>query len=241
LAAIREVDSKKTTVGSGYANSTFGFEMALNTGTTTGTGQDLRDMKTEKTPITFPNEETLQNVTPSLSFTIHNANAITTSEDAGKLRVTLNSDDGDTLTIHITIRRAPSQVNVTVPLYVCMYAYGGDGKVVTPSAETYSMINYSSVPVQITSIQGAGSWELKESGTDLKAKEIFLKLADQVVTDTEADISKDSLWQIPAADEGNPAQNVLSIPIQAAIAGGSVNEEGCTQVCTVTYTAGIAE
>jgi hypothetical protein len=37
-----------------------------------------------------------------------------------------------------------SNVSVTVPLYVCMYGYGGDGKVVTPSGNNaYKMQNYS--------------------------------------------------------------------------------------------------
>jgi hypothetical protein len=120
-----------------------------------------------------------------------------------------------------------------------MYAYGGDGKVVTPDETAYSMINQSSFPVQITSIQGSEGWELKESGDQLEAGEIFLKLADQIITKEEANTAGDSLWRLQAQSELSGSE--LYIPIQALIAGGNVNEEGESQVCTVTYTAAIPE
>jgi hypothetical protein len=34
-------------------------------------------------------------------------------------------------------------LSVTIPLYVCMYGYGGDGKVVAPDGDTYKMVNDS--------------------------------------------------------------------------------------------------
>lgn len=36
-----------------------------------------------------------------------------------------------------------TKLSVTVPLYVCMYGYGGDGKVVTPKDDAYKMTNNS--------------------------------------------------------------------------------------------------
>lgn len=36
-----------------------------------------------------------------------------------------------------------TKLSVTVPLYVCMYGYGGDGKVVTPADDAYKMTNNS--------------------------------------------------------------------------------------------------
>ncbi len=36
-----------------------------------------------------------------------------------------------------------TKLSVTVPLYVCMYGYGGDGKVVTPAKDAYKMTNNS--------------------------------------------------------------------------------------------------
>lgn len=53
---------------------------------------------------------------------------------------------GDGITCHYElgyeIKRA-SNVSVTVPLYVCMYGYGGDGKIVTPADDAYQMKNSS--------------------------------------------------------------------------------------------------
>jgi hypothetical protein len=34
-------------------------------------------------------------------------------------------------------------LSVTIPLYVCMYGYGGDGKVVAPAGDAYKMVNDS--------------------------------------------------------------------------------------------------
>ena len=45
---------------------------------------------------------------------------------------------------------------------------------------------------------------------------------------------KDLKWVV----DGNKA---LNLPIKAAIAGGSVNEEGCVPVVRVTYTVSPAE
>lgn len=39
--------------------------------------------------------------------------------------------------------KASYQLNVTVPLYVCMYGYGGDGNIVEPTADAYQLKNYS--------------------------------------------------------------------------------------------------
>lgn len=43
-----------------------------------------------------------------------------------------------------------TNLSVTVPLYVCMYGYGGDGKVVTPADNAYKMTNNSTYTDQRT-------------------------------------------------------------------------------------------
>ena len=97
-------------------------------------------------------------------------------------------------------------------------------------------------------------WDLKEKAAELKeAGEMYLALDGQTVTEEKTDTSKNDRWLIPAAplitedgdgDDGSGAnrepQN-LSIQIDAAIAGGNVNEEGEARVCTVTYTVAAAE
>ena len=158
----------------------------------------------------------------------------------------------------VLLRKYPDeakQINVTVPLYVCMYAYGGNGKVVTPTEEAYAITSRSNCPVQITSVQATEAiWDLKEKAAELKeAGELYLALDGQPVTKEKTDTSKNDRWLIPAAplipedgdgDDGSGAnrgpQN-LSIQIDAAIAGGNVNEEGEARVCTVTYTVAAAE
>ena len=35
------------------------------------------------------------------------------------------------------------QLNVTVPMYVCMYGFGGDGSIVEPTSDAYQLKNYS--------------------------------------------------------------------------------------------------
>jgi hypothetical protein len=122
-----------------------------------------------------------------------------------------------------------------------MKGYGGDGKVVTPSPDSYSIVNNSNCPIQITSIQGSNSdWSLKESRENLKAGELFLSLANQVVTTEAKSLIGNSKWRISAPEAGGDGVK-LKIPIQAQIAGGSVNEDGESKACTVTYTAGIPE
>lgn len=37
------------------------------------------------------------------------------------------------------------QLDATVPMYVCMYGYAGDGEVVTPTSDSYKLKNYSTI------------------------------------------------------------------------------------------------
>jgi hypothetical protein len=239
LAASDSVDEKKNTAGFNYADHNFGIVL------TTRGGDDTSDVKKDLYDLLSGSEITLPEYKDEakLTFTLHNANAITKSgSPTGVYSLVLNNEDLDvTLRFNITIYRQPAQIHATVPLYVCMYGYGGDGKVVTPTEGAYGISNLSDFPVQITSVAGThGEWGLKDSAADLKAGELFLKLANQVITSGKKDTSKDSRWRIGAygASETN---GVLSIPISAAIAGGSVNEDGESEVCHVTYTFGIPE
>jgi hypothetical protein len=146
-----------------------------------------------------------------------------------------------------------------------MYAYGGDGYVVTPDKDAYQMVNQSQCPVQITSITGEDNWDLKDTLDGLQAGDLYLRLSDQVVTHQTTDTSWDVQWRIGAAESSDQTSDtedtsgtgisdntasddaehglpsILSIPIQAVIAGGSVNEDGEARACTVYYTAGIAQ
>jgi hypothetical protein len=232
LADVSSVEKNKRTAGSDYANSTFGITISVGK----EESNNYFDVTNDAKDITMGEQET------KLTFTIHNANAITQNTTAGILKLQLEMNNGVIITVNIKINRYPAQINATVPMYVCMYGYGGDGKVVAPSPDAYSIVNNSNCPIQITSLQGSNSnWNLKESPENLKAGEIFLSLANQVVTTEAKSLIGNSQWRILAPEKFGDSGVKLSIPIQAQIAGGSVNEDGEFKVCTVTYTAGIPE
>lgn len=238
VVSSREIAENASTAGSNYANSTFALTGAVvSTGNSGNTGDGEVDLLTPGTEIGSISKE------GKLTVSLHNANAISKSGTAGTVTLVLSTNEepdaaaADLITITLTINRVPSQISATVPLYVCMYAYGGDGHVVTPADDAYGITNKSGCPVQVTSITGTELWSLMDSDQGLKAGELYLKLADQVVTAESKDTSGSRLWRIST---DKTASNVLSIPIQAVIAGGSVNEDGESKACTVTYTVGIA-
>jgi hypothetical protein len=238
---VEKVEKNKRTAGFRYADSTFAMDLTSVIGEQkadkTGEVFDICD-ESGRWQIGDEDDD------PELLFTLHNANALTKNTPAGILRLKMICEDGGVLTVNITIQRDPANIHLTVPMYVCMYGYGGDGKVVTPSPDAYGITNHSNCPVQITSVKGIDSnWKLKESTLGLSAGELFLNLRDQVVTSKTKSIDGDSFWRIaaPLTEEDNDVGYQLSIPISAAIAGGNVNEEGESRACIVIYTAGIPE
>jgi hypothetical protein len=236
LADTESVEQNKTTAGYDYADNN--FAIALTTGIedgSTDTDVDLYDLKVGS-EFTFP----AYDKDAKLTFTLHNANALTQSTPAGTYQLTMKSDLDESLTFVIKINRQPAQIHATVPLYICMYGYGGDGKVVTP--DNYGIVNQSDFPLQITSVTGthtSGGWGLKDSAADLKAGELFLRLADQTITSETKNTSGNSLWRIAASGTMGEDDGRLTIPISAAIAGDNVNKGGESEVCSVTYTTGI--
>jgi hypothetical protein len=272
LEAIETVQENKRTEGSTYANSKFALSLKTGTDATDSTGQmglSDKDGSTGLEGSPDKDDSTGQEVSSDkdvlsdksvavgtvsedgLTITLYNANALTESTTAGTVELVLATTAEGSITdtntemiaIRVNINRVPAQINATVPLYVCMYGYGGDGKVVTPSDGSYSIVNNSSFPIQITSVGGDESgWYLKSSAQNLKAGELFLSLAGQVITAETTDTSGDSRWRIKAYDPSDTEHsggNTLEIPVIAAIAGGSVNEDGESKVCTVTYKAAI--
>lgn len=101
--------------------------------------------------------------------------------------------------------------------------------------DNYKMISHSECAVQVTSVQAAETvWSLKDSADDLKAGEIYLNVNGLTVTERAADVSGNTLWRMaePTDEEGA----TLKLPLSAKIAGGSVNEDGESRACAVTYT-----
>lgn len=81
--------------------------------------------------------------TMGTQFNINIENGIdpdgTTKTETGNAASTDERVDYD---ISVTTKSS-YQLNTTVPMYVCMYGYRGDGNVVTPSKDAYQLANYS--------------------------------------------------------------------------------------------------
>jgi hypothetical protein len=95
------------------------------------------------------------------------------------------------------------------------------------------------LPLNVPTIKAESyTWKIMPTSKikDLEAGQISMTIKDLDLSTVEGadkntlDI-KDLGWVVPAG-----ATNTLSLPIKAAIAGGSVNEEGCVPVVRVTYT-----
>jgi hypothetical protein len=125
----------------------------------------------------------------------------------------------------------------------------GDEKQGNPSFLTAA--NNAYLPLNVPTIKTDASWTLKslsDIGT-LKQKQIAMSInsldlskVDKGTSFGEShtlDISGLN-WVVPAAtkdyDTYKVTQGKLNLPIQAAIAGGNVNDEGCVPVVKVTYT-----
>lgn len=140
-----------------------------------------------------------------------------------------------TLVVHPPIRYI---LNVTVPMYVCMYGFGGDGEVVEPT--NYGITNYTeNVDVRVTDIEVFGNgWNIVKNDKgikDLKAGEMTMKIHDTNVVEGHNAPHNPDGWLIDKAiSEGVGTYKAL--PMQCYIAGGNVNEEGCTYVTHIKYT-----
>jgi hypothetical protein len=105
------------------------------------------------------------------------------------------------------------------------------------------------LPLNIPTIRTAASWALKSEDSigSLKAEQLFMSINGLDLSEVNNSKSfgeahtlniKDLNWVVPAAkkdDSGNVTKGELALPIEAAIAGGNVNDEGCVPVVRVTY------
>lgn len=116
-----------------------------------------------------------------------------------------------------------------------------DNKTITKGDVQYANGNQTGAALDVTvpTIQAeVNTWELISTNkvADLTAGQIAmsingLDLSKVVANGGSMDI-KNLNWTV----KGGTTNNTLNLPIKAAIAGGSVNEEGCVPVVRVTYT-----
>lgn len=153
LDICQNVTTKAATAGSDYANSTFALAAQLSGNDSNGYPNKAKDL--------LPNSpHSLGTINPNgtLTITLHNANAITTSGVAGTITVVLSTDpnatdkSADTLTLTLTIEREASQIHVTVPLVLVVKTNIDGGSVNAGELETagYGITNNSSMRVQLT-------------------------------------------------------------------------------------------
>jgi hypothetical protein len=153
------------------------------------------------------------------------------------LKVDKDATSGDDITIpstdeekamtpgvcHYEIVKATSKkatLSVTVPLYVCMYGYGGDGKVITPEDDTYQMVNnstyskleritniykcYEVIPITsindypneyVTSSLEKYEAKYKEDNPDCTDEELQTKLAEKRTEYTQEAADEEKLYE----------------------------------------------
>lgn len=185
--------------------------------------------------------------------------------DGYEIKVNQNPDEGKMLTVATvvnplgetvqnyelnyisgTIRVHPIldiHLDVTVPMYVCMYGYRGDGEVVEPT--NYGITNYTpNSPVLITDLnvgevkngQVAGWNIVNKLPHDLRRGEMSMFLNDTQLVMGHQDPADFENWLILRDDSGNHEGVKKVLPMECYIAGGNVNEAGEDFVTKVTYT-----
>ena len=172
------------------------------------------------------------------------------------LRINQNADEGNTLQVaavqnplgetvqNYTLRYVDGllrvhpklrfQLKATVPMYVCMYGYAGDGSVVTPT--NYGITNLSNGAIKVTdlTVSQKGSqtvgWNIVDKDPQsLQRGEMTMRLNDLQLTTGSNAITNPEKWRIPA-----DTQQLL--PLTCYIAGGNVNERQESYVTSITYT-----
>lgn len=185
--------------------------------------------------------------------------------DGYEIKVNQNPDEGKTLVVATvvnplgetvqnyelnyvsgTIRVHPIldiHLDVTVPMYVCMYGYRGDGEVVEP--ENYGITNYTTnSPIVITDLnvgevsngQVAGWNIVNKARADLKHGEMSMYLNDTQLSMGHQDPENFENWLILRDDSGTHEGVKKTLPMTCYIAGGNVNDAGEDFVTKVTYT-----
>lgn len=135
------------------------------------------------------------------------------------------------------------QLQATVPMYVCMYGYAGDGEVVEPT--NYGIKNYtqnSDLVVNKITVgkQGNGQtagWNIvNKNRDDLLRGEMTMKLNDtQLIMGDNIPVDREN-WIIPKDDTADNSGVEMDIPMTCYIAGGNVNTREESYVTKVTYT-----
>lgn len=149
--------------------------------------------------------------------------------------INLTSEDNDTIDLYAVWEY---KIDVKVPLYVCMYGYGGDGSVRVPN--NYGITNYSLCDIQVDSLTIKNNWTLLSSAEignnrRLKAGELYMTLMGNPIKAGTTNISYNSDWKI-SKDTLDGDGSFRKIGVTARIAGGASNETDEHHIVDVSYT-----
>ena len=142
-----------------------------------------------------------------------------------------------TLRVHPKLR---FQLKATVPMYVCMYAYNGDGEMVEPTE--YGITNFSNGPIEITDIDVDSNQDgefliTDKPALDLLRGEMSMNVYGTQLVPGSNKPANPERWIIAEDRTGGEKGVKLALPLECYIAGGNVNDETvCTPVTKVTYT-----
>lgn len=134
------------------------------------------------------------------------------------------------------------QLTATVPLYVCMYGYAGDGEVVEPT--NYGIKNYTQnsdivvnkITVGDVSEQQVGWNIVDKDRKELQRGEMSMLLNDTQLVEGDNTPADSENWIIAKDDSDDNSGVDFNIPMTCFIAGGNVNSREESFVTKVTYT-----
>lgn len=185
--------------------------------------------------------------------------------DGYEIKVNQNPDEGKTLVVATvenplgktvqnyelhyvsgTIRVHPIldiHLEATVPMYVCMYGYRGDGEVVEPT--NYGITNYTrNSPIVVDDLNvgeldngKTAGWNIVDKTREnLQRGEMSMYLNDKQLVMGHQKPTDFKNWLILRDDSTTHDGVKLTLPMQCYIAGGNVNDAGEDYVTKVTYT-----
>lgn len=140
-------------------------------------------------------------------------------------------------------------ISATVPLWVCMYAYGGDGKVVTPADSMYKIINTGTdtdIKVYAMRATSQDSWSFAafedgvydDSGKYVRANNTLTEAKKLAMTIKGMDLStveQAGMTELETPWKVTKNNGDLELPLKAYIAPGGLNEGNDTNVVNVMY------
>jgi len=221
-----QVEAIATTAGSDYANSTFALTVALDD----GNEQDVRGVTNALGEITQASQ---------LTFTLHNANALTIPGQRGSIRLIfatsadLNETRTDLVTIDLAVHAVPAQINVAVPLVIVMKT-NVDGGSAEVRDQNYGIDNDSSMRVQLTGLSVAAESDRMTQADDAAD---LSTLRDAFRVERKADWMNQDLYADGETGERyNPLERIAVSPLSFVTRHG---EDIGEHMATITYTIGI--